>query len=431
MPEVVRRARQSRWLPYLLLVGMAFGFTAVQAHEHEEFSPFDEYVYYDYLAKVPTEGLVRGGEEVGSDARNELSCRGVINYGTFGEGCDVGTHERDALYPYGGGTGADIYAPPYFVVTWVLAQPFTLFGSDLVDAARWVGGVWLSAGLSLTYALMRGLRISSMAALGVSAALLSLPAVYWATQYISTDAPTLAISAAIGLAALATARERVGPWLLPLASVIAVLFKVQNLGAVVLASLAVLVWLVTGEPREQRWSALRRSPAVAAVLAVAAAGLAQVGWLVVRRMVAVETPANVDTSMSPLTPASIVAESLKFLRSIGDAGLPVGTWTALWGGLFGLVGIGAVVAAMLDRAHRARWSVGVSTTVTGLAFGPALAIATTILVGHYIPLPQRYGIVFLCAIALCIAWLFDRGSMSRRITGAAGVFFGLASVVLV
>lgn len=431
MRELIRRARAARWLPYLLLVGLAFAFTAVHAHEHEQFSPFDEYVYYDYLAKVPTEGFVHGGEEVGSDARNELSCRGVLNYGTFGEGCDIGTHERDSLYPYGGGTGADIYAPPYFVVTWVLAQPFTLFGSDLVDAARWVGGIWLAGGLSLTYALMRALRISSAAALGVSATLLGLPAVYWATQYISTDAPTLAVGAAIGLAALATARGRVGPWLLPLASVGAVLFKVQNLGAVVLAALAVLIWLVASAPRERRWSQLRRGPAVGAVLAVIAAVSAQVGWLVVRRLTAVDTPANVDTSMTPLTFASIVAESMKFLRSIGETGLPVGTWATLWAGLFGLAAIGGVVAAILDRQHAERWSVGISTAVTGLAFGPALALATAVLVGHYIPLPQRYGIVLLCAVALCVAWMFDRGTVSRRITAGVGVFVGVASVVLV
>lgn len=431
MRDIIRRGIRAPWLPYLILVALAFSFTATHAHENEAFSPYDEYVYYDYVAKVPMEGMVRSGEEVGSDARNELSCRGVINYGAFGEGCDVGTHERDELYPYGGGTGADIYAPPYFVGTWAMAQPFTLVGYDLVDASRWVGAIWLAVGLTLTYALMRALRIAPAAAAGVSAALLSLPSVYWATQYVSTDAPTLAISAGIGLAAVATVRRRVGPWLLPLLSIVAVAFKVQNLAVVVLAALAILIWSVTTTPRGERWRSLLGGPSLAAVISVVAGIAAQGVWLVVRRLAGVADPASVDTTMSVLTPGAIVDESLKFIRSLGETGMPMGTWSTFSAGVFGVIGIGAIIAGLVGRNDPARWSVGVATAFTVAAFGPALAVATTILVGHYIPLPARYGLVVLGAVAVCIAWLVDQGPISRRLTLGVGLLMGLASVVLV
>lgn len=429
--ELVRRSMRAGWLPYCVLIGLALAYTASHAHENEAFSPFDEYVYYDYVTKVPGPGIVRSGDEVGGDARNELSCRGVMNYGSFGESCDFGTHEQDRLYPYGGGTGADIYAPPYFALTWLLAQPFTWLGSDLVDASRWAGGVWLSAGLALTYTLLRAMRLSGPMSLGLSASLLSLPAVYWATQFISTDAPTMALSAALGLIAIATVRGRVRPWLMPLAAVIAVLFKVQNLAFVVLAALAVITWSARTASPGARWRIFARPPGITALASVVASVLAQVAWLLVRRTSAVASPTNVDTSMSTLTPRVFVDEAFKFLRSIGETGLDTSTWGAAWAGIFGLLGIGAIVAALVSRPDVVRWSVGVASAATAVTFGPALAVATTSLVGHYIPLPERYGVVLLVAVVLCIGWVLGETPVSRRLTAGLGLVVGVASVALV
>lgn len=431
MRELVRRFIRARWLPYGLLVGLAFAFTAAHAHQHDAFSPYDEYVYYDYVSKVPSGQLVHTGDEVGADARNELSCRGVINYGSFGEGCDSGAHEQDGLYPYGGGTGADIYAPPYFALTWVLAQPFTWFGSDLVDASRWAGAFWLSAGLTLTFALSRAVGISRPASLGVTATVLSLPAVYWATQYVSTDAPTIAVSAAVGLAAVATARRQVGPWLLPLTATVAVLFKVQNLAAVALAATALILWSVSQAPPRQRWRSLLRAPALTAASSILVAILAQLAWLIVRRITAVADPTNVDTAMSALTTRALVDEAFKFVRSIGETGLDVSSWAAFWAGAFGLLGIGAMVAAITSRRNTARWSVGVASAAIAVTVGPALALATTVLVGHYIPLPERYGVVLLVAIVLCVSWLLDQNRISRHSALGVGLIVGAASIVLV
>lgn len=422
---------RATWVPYVVLALLAFGYTAMHAHERPQFSQYDEYVYYDYLAKVPSDGFVKTGDEVGPDARNELSCRGVQDFGAFGEGCDSGAHERDELYPYSGGTGADIYAPPYFAVTWVLAQPFTVFGSDLVDAGRWVGAIWLAAGLGLTYALLRSLRVAPSVSFGSVALLLSLPAVYWATQYISTDAPTLAVVSSLGLAAVATARRRVGPWLFPVLSVVAVLIKVQNLGAVAIAALALALWAVRSAPRGRRLRALGGRVVVTAVLGVAAGVAAQLAWMLVRRAAAVGASPAVDIKQTDLTASRLANEAGKYLGRLGETGIEVGAWSTLWAGVFGIVGAGALVAVAIDARRRIRSSVAIATLVVGLAFGPALAIASFLLVGDYVPLPERYGLVFLVPVVLALAWLLDRSPGWRRATLIVGGVVGAASVLLV
>lgn len=415
----------------MLLALLAFGYTAVHAHEHEEFSQYDEYVYYDYLSKVPSEGFVKTGDEVGADARNELSCRGVLGLGEFGGECDAASHDQDELYPYAGGTGADIYAPPYFTATWTLAQPFTLLGSDLVDAGRWVGAIWLASGLCLTYALIRSLRVAAPVAFGVSAGLVSLPSVYWATQFISTDAPTLALSAAIGLSAVATARRRVGPWLFPLVALVAVAFKVQNLGAVAVAALALLIWALRAAPKGERLRALRGRVVLAAVGAAVAGLAAQIAWLVVRSMSAVGDPAIVDYKQTPLTATNLVTEAMKFLNRLGETGMNVSAWSTLLAGVLGVLGAGALVAVAVDTRARAASSVAMATLAAGVLFGPALAVASFILVGQYVPLPPRYGVVFIVPVAVVLAFFLDRSRGWRTATLIGGAAIGAASIVLV
>lgn len=422
---------RTRWLLYLLLALLAIGYTAAHSTERPAFSPYDEYVYYDYLSKVPSDGFVQTGEEVGTDARNELSCRGVQGFGSYGEGCDSPTHDDDALYPYGGGTGADIYAPPYFVATWALAQPFSLLGSDLVDAGRWVGAVWLAAGLCLTFALFRSLRVSTAVSFGVTALLVALPAVYWATQYISTDAPALAISAAIGLAAVSTARRRVGPWLLPLLAVVAVLLKVQNLGAVAVASAALILFAVRSAAPGERLRVLGQRLVLTAIASVVAGIAAQAAWMLIRRSSAVGDPPMVDITQTALSASNLASEAVKFLGRLGESDVAVGAWSTLWGGIFSLACIGALIAVGLEFRRRVRSSTALATLAVGLAFGPALAAASLVLVGQYVPLPARYGLVFVVPAALALAWFLDRSPSWRTVTLSAGAAIGVASIVLV
>jgi predicted branched-subunit amino acid permease len=91
--------------------------------------------------------------------------------------------------------------------------------------------------------------------------------------------------------------------------------------------------------------------------------------------------------------------------------------------------IAAILVALLRPAAVRPSTLVISavTLVVALATGPALVIATYVLVGYYIPLPARYGMVLLPAFLACIALFL--GSWGRRGSGAIAVVGAAAALV--
>lgn len=446
MTVSVRRFLRERrsWAawPILLLVLMSFTYVGVKVPQHAQFSPYDEYVYLDYLDKVPSQLIVHKNEEVGDFARNEISCRGVVNYGSFGEACDRGTHRDDVKYPYSGLGGADIYSPLYFMVTWTIAQPLTWFGIDLLDAGRLVGGVWLAAGLVLLYILMRRLGVPTPLALGLNLLVLATPAVFWADTYLSTDAPALAVGAGVGLLALLIGQKKISVWWLVLASVLSVLLKVQNLAPVALAGLGLIAYRLQQQFVERRSEASgRHRPFVSllgdrtiviALLSVVAGVIAQAGWLVARSALEVPArgPAALALDAQRLSSSALINESFKFLFNSGFTDLGSGPTglvaahvvTALT--LAGIIGL-IVMGAGFPKHYRV---IAVTTLVIALVTGPALALAAKYIAGYYFPLPLRYGLVLLPAFMVCGALFITAWRQSGWILLAGG---GVATLLVI
>ena len=428
--------------PIILLVLTSFAYVGVKVPQHAQFSPYDEYVYLDYLDKVPSQLIVHKNEEVGDFARNEISCRGVLNYGSFGEACDRGTHRDDAKYPYGGLGGADIYSPLYFMVTWTIAQPLTWFGIDLLDAGRLVGAVWLAAGLVLLYLLMRRLGVPAPLALGLNLLVLATPAVFWADTYLSTDAPGLAVGAGVGLLALLVGQKKISVWWLVLASGLSVLLKVQHLAPVALVGLALIAYRLQQRFVERRGQAhglhrpfvslLGDRTIVIALLSLVAGVIAQAGWLVVRSALAVPArgPAAVALDAQRLSSTALINESFKFLFNAGFTDLGSGRTglvaahvvTAL--ALAGIIGL-IVTGASLPAHYRV---IAVTTLVIALVTGPALAWAANSVAGYYFPLPLRYGFVLLPAFMVCAALFVTAWRQSGWILLAGG---GVAALLVI
>ncbi|WP_345064668.1 hypothetical protein [Leifsonia kafniensis] len=411
-----------KWVawPFVILLFASVAFVSINVAEQKPISPLDEYVYLDYLSKVPTQGFVRNGEETGDVARHEISCRGVAIYGLYGTGCDTSSTSPDSTFPYEGHTGASIYTPAYFAVTWVLAQPFVWAGMGLLDAGRLVGVVWLSLGTCLTYVLLRRLRAPAPIALGLVLATIATPAIYWATAYISTDAPTLAVSAGLGLVALAVARGRAHWAWFAAASAVAVLFKVQNIAAVGVCALALTVsalvsfWPQRGTPHPVRevTGSLIRSPLVrAGIIAGVAAVGAQIVWLVIRARAAlpVADDVQIDSTQLPLSVSALVTESFKFLGAVGGAGIAPGAIGTLVITLLSLLSVGAIVAILFRPRpnQNAETIIAGSTLVVAVLLGPALILGTGLVAGYYVPLTERYGLALLPAFLACIGFLFS------------------------
>ena len=74
-PRWVRKVLAAAITPVIVLAVVSVGLVATDASRNPAFSPFDEYVYLDYLNKFPTEIAEKQGEKTGDFARNEIACR--------------------------------------------------------------------------------------------------------------------------------------------------------------------------------------------------------------------------------------------------------------------------------------------------------------------------------------------------------------------
>lgn len=416
-----------------LLVGL------FQVPKHAAISPIDEYVYIDYVAKVPTEGVVRGGELTGGYARETLACRGVRLIGLYPrELCETAATAPDSAFPTGGTNSADIYTPLYFAVTWVLAQPLRWFGVDLTDAARLTGWVWLAAAVVLLYASLRRLRAGPWLAFGLGMLLAgSLPA-FWSNTYVSTDATALTAGAAMLYGVLRLERgSRFGVLVLAALATLATLAKLQNYGAVAVAVVYLLLragWAASRSSERgvgawlTRWA--RDSRFRAAVVVAAVPVLFEVVWMLIRSAIRVGDSVDQGTS-THFGLTALVEEAFKFFAGpangavdgavLGPIGLILATVLS-WVIVSGVLG-----TAVVERRGSRGESLAVASFGIAVLIGPALAVVTIVSAGYYFALPARYGIPLIPFYLACAGMLYRRKPWVGNALAAVGVVcFGLS-----
>lgn len=424
------RARRIPLLDLLIVLGIIVSsvvYAAVAVSAHRAISPYDEYVYADYLYGLPEDLLVSVGEETGFEARELLACRGVIGYGTFGEPCGDDDHAEDSLYPYGGGTGADIYTPVYFVTTWVATQPIAaLTGLPEIDAARLVGGLWLGAGGAALFLAGRVWGAGRALSAGLALAAVASPVAFWSNTYVSTDAPSLLSGAIVVLAMGAIARRDANPWFLAALLPIVVLLKVQHLLLVLLVVGWAILWRALGgrEGASRQW--WRDRVVLAAASGAAAAIAAQGAWLVLRSL-STAGP-TIDQGMNqPLTLPALATEATRFLGTTAQAGLSLGLTRDAVGTVLSWLCVAGVLAAMLAAEKADARTLAAAALVASVVGAPLLAIATWVTAGIYVPLQPRYGLSLLPAFLVCFAVLGSRARATGPVVLAGGaVALGLA-----
>lgn len=431
----IKRVLAAAITPIIFLAVASMGLVATDISRHAAFSPFDEYVYLDYLHKFPTEIAEKQGEPTGDFARNELACRGVFMYGSFGEGCNSGKTSDASKFPYGGRQGADIYTPVYFAITWVIAAPLTSVGVGELDAGRLAGGLWLALGAVLLYLCLCQLGISRKLSVGIPLVVLATPAIEWANSYLSTDAPTLAVGAGLAYAGVRIWKGNWSPfWLIPLVMV-SVALKVQNLAAFAIVGLALLAARLWRPGNDRGYGRLRAIVTDRVVVGVFAAGLAgiatQLIWMVIRARIALGPGGPPITGPAHLTPTALLQESVKFILQVGSSGVAVGFPEELASVLLSILTILAVFSLSLEGlvARSVAAIISWSTGAIALIFGPLLVIATGIAIGYYVPLTPRYGIVLLPAFALCVGLFLQRYRLSGNI--ALGIGLVLVGAALI
>lgn len=417
----------------LVLVSLGYASAITMLH-NEDLSPVDEWVYVDYLHKLPSQGIVHEGEHVGDEALSILACEGTSPYGTVGPPCAAEFDDTSA-FPNAGLTSAAVYTPIYFAITRVLGDVIHLAtGIGEIESWRLTGSLWLAAGMLAFTALLRQWRVPDGATLGLGLAFIASPVSWWTYSYVSTDAPSVLIGA--GLLALATGMvrgKRWGWWLVAV-SVAAVLIKAVNLLAVGLAALVLITAFIqdarqatwngwrTGRP-EQPDRALLVLPAVAVGSALAAFA-AQVIWL---RMVDAFAVSDLTADQGvaiPLTPPELLAQIVNFLPGVITYS-PVSLYVPpfVYAPLSWICIAGVVAAFWSLRRGDQASVVVIPVAIAAVAFAPTLAIGLTALTGQYFTLPSRYGLSL-------VPGFFLLAGMSMRNRVAQGVIIAFALALL-
>ena len=436
---------KNSWVAILLVI-IAFGYSGAVTFMHTSgLSPIDEWVYSDYLDKVPTEVVVKQGEVIGPEALNRIACDGVVPYGPMGAQCGA-SYSDVSKFPFEGRTSADAYTPVYFISTWAVGGVVRLIThQDQLTSWRLTSPMWLAGTLLIMVALFRRYHIDPLVTITLGVAFIVSPFAWWTYTYVSTDAPSAFFGALLLLQATRFARHETRGWWLLATSSLAVLFKVTNILEGCLVGLfLVLAWLQEvlraqkDDGRGVRLGDLRRSislPLIGAA-AVAASAITEVVWLEIRHVIAVAPQAGLVPSQ-PLSRRALAEQLANFLPGTltsnvvvagGDGyALPVWGWAVAplsWLCIAGV--LGAFWSAGIRRSHGPIFA---ATAIASVAFAPMLALALTVSTGTYFPLPPRYGATILPGILLVSA-LTMRRRLAAWIFLAYAVMLGIGMLVL-
>lgn len=418
----------------LVAVSMGYAGTVTLLHE-DALSPVDEWVYVDYLYKLPAQGMVHEGEIVGDETLSLLACEGTSPFGTIGPPCaeEFGDTSK---FPNEGVTSAAAYTPLYFASTRIVGDAIhAVTGIQQLESWRLTGVLWLAMSMVAFYALARQWRVSNHAILSLGLAFIASPLAWWTYTYVSTDAPSFFFGAAMLYLSEQYLRGKRSGWWLPIVSVLAVAVKLTNLLAVGLMALYLLVrWL--REIRQTSRIGLRSvqpgftnryslSMLGFPVVAVVLSSTVQLIWMRLVPLMAVSDH-RVDQGISgQLTGSELLMQFTNFLPgaivySPISSFLPGFVFTPLtW------ICVASVLGAFFAmRARDDSSSIVIAVTFAAAFFAPMLAIALQTMTGSYFQLPSRYGAPILAGFLLL-------GGLLLRNKGASWLVGLFATALLV
>lgn len=435
-----KRLLAAFWVPVLLVIASLGMSVTVIAHHSKALSPIDEWVYVDYLYKVPVEGMVHEGEAIGNAALNIMACDGVRPYGPMGPPCGS-SYRNLSAFPFQGKTSADAYTPVYFDTTWAVGEAIhAVTGTSELTSWRLTSALWLAIASVLLYFLLRQWRIRKVVIFALGVAMIASPFAWWTYTYVSTDAPSLPLGILLLIAAVKFERGKWSGWWLVAISIIAVLFKVTNILAVCLAALFLLItWLL--ELKRTRWSGWKsprpnrvgRSSLALPLFAassVISAAVAQVIWLAIRQAVAIGAPANQGIAI-PLTVRRLAEQTVNFLpgtiiANVNVAGSPNLAYTIppfLIQPLSWITVAGVIGAFWMLRRRSSTTAIVIAVVSAAVLFAPMLGLVVYLTTGSYFNLPPRYGAAILGGFLLLAGLtLRNRWAIGVVLVYALGLF---------
>lgn len=417
------------WVP-LTLVFASFAFVISNVAQHSEaFSPLDEWVYYDYVTKVPTQGYVHLGELVGPEALYRMSCFGDRS-GPTGMPCEGpnGTYDNPSVYPFSGVTSAAGYTPAYFWSTWGIAQVLSsTTGIDFFKAARSTGALWLSLGMVFLYFSLKRLKIPELTILGIGLGILVLPNTYYAFTFITTDAPTYFWGSVLLFLALRYIQEARGAILLLIAAAIGFVFK-GTLIFVISLVIAILVITLVAQHRSKspKVSKLKTLPTIAISIGlIAITILWNKVWSIFVGANAVGSSPDQGGEL-PFTPRPFIDGLFAFIPDVtGGKSQKLMDYTSAPFSLLIIAGI--VGFALVSKGISFERLFGLTVAVTSVLMVPAFVTLYFLQTGYSVPIEPRYGIALTTALVAPIG-LLPNSKFGIKIILAIGIGSALIAI---
>ena len=412
-----------RWVPVVLtIIALVTMGTTVAGHSRA-MSPIDEWVYLDYLQKVPTQGMVFEGEPLTQEALGYMACYGQVFFGRDkGLECD-GSYDR-MQFPQEGTTSAQIYTPIYFAPTSFVGYAIHFAtGIDLIMAWRLASSQWLVAGLLAFLMVLRLFKVPNLVQFMSGILIMGAPFSYMMYSYVSTDAPALLCGSLLVYFGVRFLRGKSPGWLLVLVAAISGATKGTFVLGVALGALILLVeWIIRAVDgtrlKRENGGFLRqlftrpntRLPFWALAMLVATA-FVEMAWIKLIDILAFAPGVNLGTDKE-LTVVELLRQSTSFVFGVletrfavngpfGLDGVPLPTFAAAPYGWILIAGILGGFWA-LKRNSESR-SLIIGATIAVLTFGPLLALIIAYSTESYFSLPSRYAAILIPVLMLIVA----------------------------
>lgn len=415
----------------LALIAMVFGLIVVSSHS-TALSPKDEWMYIDYLNKFPSQIIIHQGEPIGQDALEMMACNGIQAYGMIGPACS-GQPYKPSTFPFEGKQLAYLYTPVFFSVTWLGAEVITnLSGQDLLRSARLLGPIWLAVSSVLLYLLFRRFQLNKVVSSSLVLVFIASPFAWWTFTFISTDAPSIALSVLLLITAQNVANSKRNGWWFVILSVLSVSIKAANLLGVGLA-LAYLIF----EQRDAKSEVQVKNRVLlslsgtqnaikTAVFTVIAIGLTVIPWLLYVKATAVGPPAD-DGIGEPFTILALLSQAAVLLPGTIEVAAdllphvsptyslaPELGWILSWVCITGVIG----AAWFLNKEHPyARFAKIIF--ITSLVAAPLLSLIVWVSAGDFFPMSPRYGASLLPAFLLSAGFILKAKPVQYLLGSAA------------
>ena len=419
-------------LPYLFLLVMSLTVTSIHMVEYRTFSPIDELRHLDYAIRVSYGELPKLGDKLTQEAMKEEACRGIDLTGWADPPCDT-PRFRPVDFRDNGWQTASPHPPTYYAVAGVTARVLRKVGitGSLVDGARLISGLFLAAGLMMTFFAGRLFGIRSAPLLAALTLVPIIQSVLHSSSIVTPDSMSILAGSSLLAALVGWQQKKLSlPWLCVVSAFVG-FTKITNVLVTTVVGLALVFWSLnrSDEPSQ------RKSNLLAGVAVPVASYLSAFLWLTFDRLRATIDPSivpqNIQLRYEGIPPLSHLLQPSVLLNWLP----PIESYDPLrftnlevlsFRGLTINLLLGGLLIAALRFHQENRLSVLAGFTAVVAIFGSPMFVAATAATSSVLVNPAgRYGLSLLPVFVLALS-----GSVRGRIpTISLSVIAGIVYLV--